>query len=571
MEENTYMKNFYVKTAILLVLLLAGITVIQAQETLSKAESNLNAGIQSNDMPKVREAVRLLTGINSDKSIKVLIDYLNRISVDNYDPYWAILKGFTSFTNEEALELLANFIVSSKNKPAGRDALFIMRNNQSTGMIKLLTRILEKGGRGQQMLALDYLSDIKSKLSISAMVDFLKNPDCLKEDDLKERTIKGINVLIGKPVGQTPDEITQWWAQHQNDNEKSLFTLSATVTNAGNAAEEYAEIDIIKRLPKDKIIVVLSDCQPCESIGKKAADWDHNFDHIENVLELMQVPHTVIKKVDFDKESFKLNDKIMVIFNCNYIRKHCVCPTCGHSDTRAGLRSGSCAVGCNKHILYTNMVSDKTIEKIRDFVTGGGYLFSEDWVLEEVLERAFKGIISKSKYYVKGKDVTILPGPGATIHPYLKGVFEKAVTTSSEQASSNSVEPSAAGGETISVKRQKVGEGKWKIDKDSPDIKIDKPQEVTVLMVSQDLKVTEKDSGAIAVTFNYGTKGLIPSITGGESNTYYTAKNKTGGQVLHVLSHFGKQHEPTDEFVLQNLMLNFLKEAAERYFHGSKK
>ena len=38
----------------------------------------------------------------------------------------------------------------------------------------------------------------------------------------------------------------------------------------------------------------------------------------------------------------------------------------------------------------------------------------------------------------------------------------------------------------------------------------------------------------------------------------------TGGRVLYVLSHFGKQESNEDEYALQNLLINFLVEAADR-------
>ena len=41
----------------------------------------------------------------------------------------------------------------------------------------------------------------------------------------------------------------------------------------------------------------------------------------------------------------------------------------------------------------------------------------------------------------------------------------------------------------------------------------------------------------------------------------------TGGRVLYVLSHFGKQKSEDDEYTLQNLLLNFLIEASERRAH----
>jgi hypothetical protein len=114
-------------------------------------------------------------------------------------------------------------------------------------------------------------------------------------------------------------------------------------------------------------------------------------------------------------------------------------------------------------------------------------------------------------------------------------------------------------------KELKVGSGKWHIDKDSPDIKILKPADVTVLMVAPALRDDKggKESDVVAFTFAYGGGG------GNQAAKITSDTNipqiKSGGRVLHVLSHFGKQKNAADEFVLQNLLLNFLIEVQERF------
>jgi len=439
--------------------------------------------------------------------------------------------------------------------------------------VKLLSRILEKGSSGQKLLALDHLSEVKIKSAVGTLVEFLKQSD----NELRKRAIECLQALVGKSPGQSVESVERWWKEHQNDDEKDLFapsTDSATGVETGTAADHldsvrYVVFDRLRRLPKDKIIVISSDCKGCEDTAKKMPpEWDHNFDHIERILERMQIPHVVVKKSAFDTESFKLDDKVAVIMNCNQFQEHCVCPTCQASNQAGGWRLVTCT-GCEKHIPWQNMMSQKGVNKIKDFVANGGYFFSEDAVLEEVLVRIYKDIIGFSKRYSGEKNVTILPAPGNTTHPYLKGVFEKPAAGKGHPG-----EPPADGdGDgTLAVKKREltVGEGKWKIDDQSPDIKINKPQDVTILMVSSDLKTSDKDSGAVAITFSCGKTGLVPRLTGGDSDNYSLQK-KTGGQVMHVLSHFGHQQQATDEFVLQNLILNFLMEAAERYGMQPKK
>jgi len=551
------MKTSYVIIAVILSVLVFNISRISGEDL----SSDLSSAIRNKDEFKIKEAVKKLSDLNNEKGIKAILDNASKMPQDDRD-YWLVLDGLQAFTSEEALNALYEFIIANKGKPIGSAVVTVIKDNHSPAMVNIMVKILEKGSEEQQRTVLENLSDNKIKPAVAALINFLKSPVCEKNEDLKKLTIEKIQIMLGQSVGQTAESIQEWWSKHQNDDEQALFNQQQVETvdsNTGTAADGYAKIDRIRKIPKDKIIVVLSDCKGCENIGKKPPEWDHNFDHVEFVLDRMKIPHTVVKKSDFDKEDYKLDDKWVVIFNCNYIRKHCVCPSCKLSNDRGGLRSGTCAPGCTQHTYVSNMLSDKGVAKVKQFVANGGYLFSEDWILEEILERGFKGIISHRNYYLKERHVNILPAPGAITHPYLKGVFER---PHKSEPNANEQKPE---GPTISVKRLKIGEGKWKIDKDSPDIRIDKPNEVTILITAPKLKATEKDSGAVAVTFSYGKGGVIARVSGANGDPYASSK-RTGGQVLHVLSHFGHQEDPTDEFALQNLILNFINESAEKHF-----
>ena len=105
----------------------------------------------------------------------------------------------------------------------------------------------------------------------------------------------------------------------------------------------------------------------------------------------------------------------------------------------------------------------------------------------------------------------------------------------------------------------------WVIDDDSPLIDVINPSAVTLLMTSEELK---KDGGAngdaVALTF-------MPAAPASEKFAADGHPEKlVGGRVLHILSHFGKQNEKSDEFALQNLLLNFLMEGQRRNPKGVK-
>jgi hypothetical protein len=527
------MKHFYLRIASLLFcLFVLSSSVIIAETSLNQLEPELKSAVQFNDAAKVKEAVSKIANFNNEQAMKVLIDQITKTADIKYEVYWSILNGLALFTNEKAISALTDFIIKCKVKSLGTDALFILKSNRSPEIIKLLDNILKKGNYEQQLLAIEHLGELKYKKSIETLVDFLKQSACQNDELLKKRAIGSLQALAGSGVGQTSESVAQWWKQHKGDEESALIVKeSGANARTGTAVDNMdyvrtSDYTGMKRIPKDKIIVVQSDCPACET-GKGPKEWiggDHNFDHIEKVMVEMQIPHIVVKKSEFDTASYKLDDKIAVIFDCNEF--------------------------------HHNKLSDDGVKKIKEYVENGGYFFSEDWEVEEVLERAFNGIISHTKYF-PDMNVKVLPVPGTASHPYLKGVFEKAATEN---------KPSSEGTMAVKKRELNVGEGKWRIDDASPDIKILQPDKVIVLMVSSELKTGDKDSGAVAVTFSFGKKGITTAkITGDSSGDYYHKDKNSGGQVMHVLSHFGHQKTADDEFSLQNLLLNFLMEATERF------
>jgi hypothetical protein len=119
-------------------------------------------------------------------------------------------------------------------------------------------------------------------------------------------------------------------------------------------------------------------------------------------------------------------------------------------------------------------------------------------------------------------------------------------------------------GETQSVKPGEFRiDAEWKIDDESPDIKILKKDAVTVLIMSPKIADKSRPEGAVAVTWGVSGENIVST---GSNKTSYSG----GGRVLHVMSHFGKQKSKIDEFALQNLILNFLIELNQRRPKGKK-
>ena len=108
------------------------------------------------------------------------------------------------------------------------------------------------------------------------------------------------------------------------------------------------------------------------------------YDHVESVLEALEVPHTVIGTGDVERVD--LRPEQLLIINC------------------------------------PGQVSSAAITRIRAFVEAGGSLFTTDWALKHVLEPAFPGVLAFEKAPTRDDVVRIEVRDAGNI--YLQGVLE---------------------------------------------------------------------------------------------------------------------------------------------------
>jgi len=311
-----------------------------------------------------------------------------------------------------------------------------------------------------------------------------------------------------------------------------------------------------------------------------------------------------VKKSKF--EEFDLTGRTALLVNCNLWRRLCHGEKCTGTQA-SGKRTVACT-GPGPHLQSDNRFSKKSIEKIKAYVEmDGGYLFTEDWVLPELLEQAWPEKVREGEY-LKELSAPVVAGAGAASHPYLRRIFARRKPGGDPVATTSSADFQP-------VKHT------WTIDPESPSIRVADPAGVIKLMVSPEVgrasapadkpkgkgappvilvcekckaeltaatydpsqTVTHTGCGgkavppaagprkpaappggddACAVTFFPGAPPRTVVATGGFVQD--RSQMKGGGRVVHVLSHFGKQQSEEDEFALQNLLLNFLIEANER-------
>ncbi|MBX3075375.1 hypothetical protein KF728_23080 [Candidatus Obscuribacterales bacterium] len=140
-------------------------------------------------------------------------------------------------------------------------------------------------------------------------------------------------------------------------------------------------------------------------------------------------------------------------------------------------------VNCEGHLPM------ESILQLRRFVAMGGYLLTTDWALENVVDKAFPGIIEWNEgYYTDGNNNNVVD----------------AVIVADDAALTAGTPPV----------------GHWLLVKKSQIVRILKPETVKVLARSRHMREDPDNLGILAVTFTYGN-----------------------GRVMHLVGHFDNNSE----------------------------
>lgn len=585
------------------------VTVSAWADALSKAESVLKSGMKTRNAEKIGAGLQALAAVGGEKAMRSALKSFGKLkrALDG-QTYWQVVGGLAAFRDDAALTELGDYLVKKKKRPETADILFALQNNASSSVIKVHEQIVDKGSFKQKLMTVDQLALIKSPIAGDLLIKVLETEESAQ---LRERTMNALAAL----TGQSQDGAENWIGWWKANRDKDPLSGPGETEGLGSVTRDGArggEIGTLEKLG-DKVIVIESQC--CVKAG------DHNFDHIDRILGDININCKVVTKKEFAKfKPADIADVMAILVNCSQLKEHCICPTCKVGGAR-NFRMGQC-VGCDKHNFAKDELSAGSVQLIKAFVERGGYLFSEDWGLVEILQKAWPKIVGTGAYIRQagkvaagggvqlmtcpkckrtysqppkdgkcpddskkleirgreqvelkhGDEVMVTPAPGMAAHNYMRGVFLK--------PRGQRVDKPIEGG---TKERGQIGsefkgpEHKWTIDDDSPAVSINDPRRVQVLMRSAELDALTKGLGTVALTFHVG-RGKPKDIggkreaTGGGSKAareVATEERLPGGRVLHVLSHFGKQRSQSDELAMRNLLVNFMLECARR--HGFAK
>jgi hypothetical protein len=550
----------------LLALLAHGRAVAVTSQELKPIEKALLLALREQNRRGVESAVAALLSADSAESMKILLSALAKPPRDSKKDKEAaegsaanecvltMLSAAASFQDPDALSLLGDFIIANKAKPLSRDAMAAVCNHANKPLLPLCFRILESGGNDDlKLMAVDQVLSLGDRASVEPLIKAMMANE-KGTGGLLLRIGRALTILTGQDYADSVSNWTGWWEANKDKDWQAKAISSGGSTGTVTDSLDRARMTEVERLLKTAKVLVLGAGTGCKC-GK-----DHDLDHIEKVTGQMGLQTDTVNKTEFEKiDEAKLNEYIAVLGNCTHIREHCVCPLCKPGEYGKD-RLFKCVCPKDLHENARYVLSEKGCQKLRKYVEGGGYLFAEDWAMEDYVQKAFSEFVIIGTIRPKDETVSVSFKAGSSSHPYLKKIF----TAPSREREM---------GKTVTQDDLDRITHSWKIDKETRTVHIRDPRVVT-LLTSPELFKTANGDDAVAITF-----GVTPVASGGgskknaslASGTELSQDRKTmaGGRVVYVLSHFGKQESTQDEHSLQNLLINFLVEASERRGYGS--
>ena len=554
-----------------------------------EALRDLKRAVAARDADGAQKAAVRVAGAGGASSLKTLLDLLGKIPPTDDGLYWSLIGGVASFQDRPALEALGKFIKENGSKSVSRDLVYGLGDNPSPTAVVALRPVAVDGPVDLRILAVTKLSRIIGPEAVDALIAVLKaeeksHPD--KPTALANMAADGLRAMTGQEFGTLSVNWEGWW-QKNRDKPLRQGGRENPVSRTGTVVDFVKEDHVrksaffgVEKAPPESVVVLTA-------VFNKKVKRDLNNDRMEHIVENMKVPHVVVNREDF--EGYDLSKAGVVLVNCAQFHEFCICPTCKPGGNKND-RLYRCT-GCNKHELFSAKLKDPEVKKLTDFVMAGGFLFCEDWIVKEVLERAFPEFVAAGPK-LKDDMVDVIPARGMGTHPYLRGIYspkpvyaailasgasdaadasddgQEAGTddeTGEKEAPKGPAKGSEGGsGKTVVVDAPRVEIGPegvkvkhhWKIDDESFVFKVLDRKRVVPLLSSGALQKQTEGNGVVALAFRPGSgpkSALAPGQTG--------ATRGTPGVVVLVLSHFGKQDSREDEYTIQNLLLNVLLDA----------
>ncbi|MCA8924374.1 MAG: HEAT repeat domain-containing protein [Planctomycetes bacterium] len=455
--------------------LLAGVALAEV------SPGDIRKIMKSGERDEVSKLLGELNGALDKNTVKAVLSNATRVrSLGVYDELVTTLNS----ARGEALEELIK--QCKRNKQA--DVRFLIvdglgRLPELSAEQALVEALTEDKDETVAVLAARKLGKRGTPTAVDALIPVLED---LEKDGERTRLIREVNGALATLTGNDLDNARGWktyWDAHRAE-------FTAQSDDAGEGTQTRSALDRMKKeRPGDAR--TMTRIRDDEIIAIKGSS-----DKVEDVLKQLDVKHQTYERDAFD--TVKLDpERQVLILNC------------------AG----------NKNL------SEAGIQRVREFVANGGYLFTSDWELRNTLEKAFPEVVGFLKETPSAtKKVKIKAPAEAYTHPLMRDVFPLGTWSDREFS--------------------------WSLDGRSHLVKPNPA--ITVLVECPE--ISDLGSTTVAFTFGFSGRGGGRPVTGAPGK----GGANEGGRVLHVLSHFKNQKDESgDGYALQQLLLNFIVEKQE--------
>lgn len=500
------------RAALLLILLPLSLALADPG-ALDRARRAADAAYQQRDLQAFELALDALARLDTAEAVDALLAVLERATLlDAYQPAVRSLARMKTQPARARLLALARGAADWEHRAAALEAVSYWDEGEP-----LVLAALDAPHPMLRQHARRIVAEMGSAAGVGKLISQLdalsKAPRASARDQRMRAVLAGLLAATGKRLTSV-EAYRRWW-------ESMSFIDQDRYLAAGRRPPLEREVEAPKqgsfsplmenwrrRRPSDwKLLTELKKRDVIVVTGF--------YDKVQKVLTHLGIPYTLISRANFPR--LILSPKQVLIFNCTHT---------GHAAQMMFRMLGKevrpediplptlPGGGAPRSTLFRHL-TDGEIGKVRAFVKSGGYLFTSDWELGNVLVRAFPehvGIGGQTESH----HVDIAPLPERRLHPLLKDVF--------------------------SANPYLERRYRWHIDPRSFLIKIKHP-EVVPLVVAPAMGKTYKND-LVAVSFRPGP------VTGAK---------RPAGRVLHVLGHFHKQRQSeTDHYALQQMLLNLI-------------
>ncbi len=453
-----------VRSALLACLLFASLSPLAADEldkaSWKEAIERLKNGLRRGRGAEVSAGIARVGSDNSARAAETILEILPACL--EYDIYSVAVDALAGIDDEKAHKTMRKAIGKSKTAFPVRFLLVEVLGRVASTRDAFAEILADKDTR-LALRATELIGERRWEWGVSPLIDRLAS---LERRDSESPLYGAISNTLSGLLGETAATAEDW---------RKLWEIKGELGSLERPATGGSERTVVERLqnrrPDDHSII--EELAAGDIIVVKGI-----YDEVELVLDALGLPYTLLERNEFN--AFELDPRSVLIFNCD---------------------SGETSVNA---------------EKVKAFVSAGGYLFTSDWELQNVVAPAFGNTLTMAGA-TDEHEFPIVPGEHVHSHPLLTDVFP-----------SNPFE---------------LKNFTWHIDGASYTLRCSKT--VEQLVWSDDLAGAYGGFGTVAAVFPFP-----PRATGSRQ-----------GAVLHVLSHFQKQTDPGgDGFALQQLLLNFIVE-----------